>query len=47
MDEPQPVSYFILIKLFHLQNSATGMHSAIISFIENVRKISKKNLPTQ
>jgi hypothetical protein len=43
LDEPQPRFVLHPDQVSILQNSATGMHSAIISFIENVRKISEKS----
>ncbi|KAJ2962862.1 hypothetical protein NQZ79_g2056 [Umbelopsis isabellina] len=42
MEEAQPRFVLHPDQVSILQNSATGMHSAIISFIDNVRKISEK-----
>ncbi|KAG2185995.1 hypothetical protein INT43_002433 [Umbelopsis isabellina] len=42
LEEAQPRFVLHPDQVSILQNSATGMHSAIISFIDNVRKISEK-----
>lgn len=42
LEEAQPRFVLHSDQVSILQNSATGMHSAIISFIDNVRKISEK-----
>ncbi|KAH8549637.1 ras guanine nucleotide exchange factor domain-containing protein [Umbelopsis sp. PMI_123] len=43
LDEPQPRFFLHPEQVAILQNSATSMHSTIMSFIEYVRKVSEKN----